>query len=72
MVFLLQFKLSQRVQTVNAWHNKHKNLNTNLSASMAKKLVDLRRKFILCIAYSVTLAYLQVLQQPLGKNVIVP
>lgn len=39
---------------------------------MAGKLVDLRRKFILCIVDSGTLAYLQVLQQPLGKNVTVP
>lgn len=52
-VFLLQLKLPQRDQAVKAWNNKHnhKNIyvNTNMSAPMAGKRADLRRKFILVL-----------------------
>lgn len=61
---------------MNAWNNKNKYksiyLNTNIAACMAGKWLDLRRKFILFVVDSGTRAYLQVLQQPLGKNVTVP
>lgn len=55
-----------------AWNDKYKYKSIYLHTNIAGKWVDLRRQIILCIADSDTLAYLQVLQQPLGKNEIVP
>lgn len=72
MVFLLQLKLPQRDQAVKAWNDKYKYQSIYLNTNLSGKWVDLRRQVILCIVDSETLAYLQVLQQPLGKNEIVP
>lgn len=55
-----------------ASNNKYEHRSIYLNTNLSGKWDDLRRQFILCIVDSDTLAYLQVLQQPLGKNEIVP
>lgn len=55
-----------------AWNDKYKYKSIYLNTNISRKWVDLSRQFILRIVDSDTLAYLQVLQQPLGKNEIVP
>lgn len=55
-----------------AWNDKYKYKSIYLNTNLSREWADLRRQFILCIVDSDALAYLQVLQQPLGKNEIVP